>query len=128
MTSNAEIVASFLKAFMSGDIDRASQMVSEDFSFRASLQDGAGNKAAYFAGARDKARFLEAFRILHQWEDGDEVSTIYELDIHTKEGAATVPMSEWHKVRNGKIASTFMIFNGNAKGVHLMRDALGGHG
>ena len=92
--SPAQVVTAFLQAFMSGDIDRAKHMVSEDFGFRAPLHDRHGSKSAYFAGAEAKTRFIRAFRILHQWAEGADVSTVYELDIHTPEGNATMAMSE----------------------------------
>ncbi len=124
MPRNSDLVVTFLNAFMSGDTETAERLVGDDFSFRASLREGVGDRAAYFAGAKAKAKYIEDFRVLRQWEDGDDVSTLYELDIRTPQGSATVPMSEWHTVRDGKIGSTFMVFDGDAKAVHLMRDAL----
>jgi ketosteroid isomerase-like protein len=124
-TSASQIVTEFLQAFMSGDIDKASRMVREDFSFRAPLHEGRGNKAAYFAGAESKTKFVRAFRILRQWVDDDEVSTIYELDIETPEGAASMAMSEWHTVEAGQLVSTFMVFNASAKAARLLASALG---
>src|SRR5690242_9220849 len=121
------LVSAFLHAFMSGDIERASAMVSENFSFRAPLHEGLGDKAVYFAGAERKTRFIRALRILRQWADGEEVSTVYELDIQTPEGAATMSMSEWHTVREGRIAATYMVFDSAAKAAALLRNALGPH-
>lgn len=126
MTSDPiRIVADFLQAFMSGEIDQASVMVREDFWFQAPLQEGRGTRAAYFAGAADKAGFIRAFRILRQWADGDEGSTLYELDIGTPEGQATMPVHEWHTVDAGKLVSTRMVFDSSAKAARLMANALG---
>jgi hypothetical protein len=36
--------------------------------------------------------------MLRQWADDDEVSTAYERDMETSEGAATMAMNEWHMV------------------------------
>jgi hypothetical protein len=33
-------------------------------------------------------------------------------------------MSDWHKVREGRLASTFMVFDSNAIAALLLRDAL----
>ena len=120
----SQLATAFLRAFMSGDVATASAMVSDDFSFQAPLHRGRGDKAAYFAGAQEKARFIRAFRMLRQWADGDEVSTLYELDIQTSEGAATMAMSEWHTVRGGRLASTYMVFDSGARAVALLRNAL----
>ncbi|MGB3496807.1 MAG: nuclear transport factor 2 family protein [Rhodanobacter lindaniclasticus] len=125
--SASQIVTEFLQAFMSGDIDKASKMVREDLSFRAPLHEGCGNKAAYFAGAESKTRFVRAFRILRQWVDDDEVSTVCELDMVTPEGAATMAMSEWHTVEAGQLVSTFMVFNAFAEAARLLGSALGAH-
>lgn len=123
----AKLVSAFLAAFLSGDIDRARAMVSDDFSFRAPLHRGHGDKAACFAGAERKTRFIRGFRILRQWEDGDEGCTVYELDIQTPEGAAPMAMSEWHTVRAGRVASTYMVFDSAARAAGLLRNALGAH-
>lgn len=120
-------MTAFLHAFMSGDVDKASRLVSEDFSFRAPLQEGRGDRSVYFAGAAEKVRFIRAFRILRQWVDGDDVSTVYELDIQTPEGSATMPMSDWHTVKAGRVTSTLMVFNASAKTVRLLGRALGVH-
>lgn len=112
---------------MSGDIDRARRMVSEDFSFQAPLHEGHGSKSAYFAGAEEKTRFIHAFRILRQWADGDDVSTVYELDIQTPEGTATMAMSEWHTVHAGLVTSTYMVFDSSASAARLLGNALGAH-
>lgn len=123
-TRPAHIVRDFLQAFMSGEIARAKGMVCDDFAFRAPLHDGVGGQDAYFAGADEKVRFIRGFRILHQWEDGDEVSTIYELDLGTPANHATMRISEWHSVSEGKVASALMVFDTNATAVHAMRGAL----
>ena len=125
MSGNAsEIVAAFLRAFMSGDIETARRQVAEDFSFVAPMHAGSGGKQAYFAGAAAKAKCISMFRILHQWQDGGDVSTLYEIDVKGPVGTATLPMHEWHTVREGKIVRTHMIFDTNAKAVHVMREAL----
>jgi len=64
---------------MSGDIEAASRMVRDDFSIPGHSRR-IWDKVTYFAGAAIKARFIRAFRILRQWVDGDDVSTICELD------------------------------------------------
>lgn len=121
----SQTVTEFLTAFFSGDVGRAKELVSRDFSYEAPF--GSGDSRSYFAGAETKATFIRSFRILHQWEDGDDVSTIFELAIATDDGEATMPMSEWHRVRDGKIVSTLMIFNGSAKAVELLSSALRQH-
>lgn len=44
-TNNSQIVTDFLQAFMSGNVEKASKMVRDDFSFRAPMHQGYGSKA-----------------------------------------------------------------------------------
>lgn len=84
-----------------------------------------GDRNTYFTNAARKTKFISAFRILHQRADGDDVSTLYELDIRTPEGTATMPISEWHAVKSGQVASTFMVFNPTAGAARLLGNAPG---
>jgi hypothetical protein len=108
-------------------VRRAPWSPDDDFHFRAPFHQEEGGKEAYFAGAEKKAHFIREFRILQQWEEGSDVSTIYELDLGTGDSHAQIMMSEWHKVREGRIASSLMIFDTNAEAVDVMRKALGSH-
>ena len=123
-TSPSQIVREFLTAFLSGNIEKASGMMSDSFYFEAPLQGWRAGKQVYFAGAEKKATFIRDFKILRQWEDGDEVSTVYELDLGTTQEHAPIVISEWHKVRDGRLASAVMIFDARAKAVEIMRNAL----
>jgi hypothetical protein len=59
MTAKASVIVSeFLRAFMSGEVDKARGMVRDDFYFHAPLHEGRGDKGAYFAGARCAARVV----------------------------------------------------------------------
>ncbi|MEW2624746.1 nuclear transport factor 2 family protein [Streptomyces sp. NPDC048106] len=120
----ATVVADFLAAFFSGDIARARTAVSEDFSFRAPLMTTGGTEAEFFAGAERKTELIQDFRILRLWEDGDEVSCVYEIDVRTPAGHASMLLHEWHVVREGRVAETTMIFDTQAQAAHLIHDAL----
>jgi len=121
----ASVVTEYLTAYLSADISKASSMVREDFSFRAPLVENTADKAIFFAGSERKAAYVRGFRILRQWQDGDDVSTLYELDIRTREGEASLLMHEWHKLAAGQIASTVMLFDTAAPGARLLHQALG---
>lgn len=126
-SSAARIVTEYLTAYLSGEPPKASSMVREDFSFRAPLIETAGTKDVFFAGSDRKAAYIRAFRILRQWEDGDEVSTVYEIDIQTSEGAASLLMHEWHTLAAGQIASSVMLFDTAAPAARLLHEALSAH-
>ena len=77
-------------------------MVADDFRFRAPLVEANGTKETFFAGSDSKTHLVEAVRVVRQWSDGADVSTVYELDVKTSAGAATMVMHEWHTVACGK--------------------------
>jgi hypothetical protein len=122
--SPAQIVTDFLTAFHSGQADLARGMAHDDFVLRAPLLDRSAGIDAYFRGAERKARCIRSFRILKQWQDGGEVSTLYEIDAGLPDNHAPLEVFEWHSVADGKIASSHMVFDSNARAVSAMRDAL----
>ena len=106
----AEIVNSYLTAYASGDVDRAASLVSEDFSFQGPMQATAGRSALRKIVAHVAAN-VRRHRVLYQWQDGDEVCTIYQLSVETGREAMSVLVSEWNTVRRGQLASSFMLFD-----------------
>jgi predicted SnoaL-like aldol condensation-catalyzing enzyme len=126
-TNASQFVSEFLMAFLSGDHEKAASMLTSDFWFRAPLIHHGGDKAAYFAGAKEKVKYIRRFGILRQWADENEVATFYELEIETPQGSATMIMSDWHTIRNGKVASIQMVFDTAAKAARLLGAALTSH-
>ncbi len=114
----------YLTTYLSGDVDRAHSLVGDDFVFQAPLVESTATKEAFFAGIEHKLALIRAHRILRMWADGDSVFTVYEIDVETPAGAASMLMHEWHTVRQGRIASTVMIFDTQAPAAQLMRQAL----
>jgi hypothetical protein len=119
----SEVVTRFLSSYHGGRIADARAMLTKDFSFRAPLVDE-GSREVFFAGAEEKSALVRAFRVLRQWEDADDVSTLYEIDVETKAGAASMLMHEWHHVRDGSIDSTVMVFDTVAPAAELIRAEL----
>lgn len=93
--SPAAIVTTYLTAYLSGEIATAQPPARDDFSFRAPLAETAGTKDVYFAGPDQKARYIRDFRILRQWQDADEVATVYEIGVQAPAGTASMFMHEW---------------------------------
>lgn len=106
----SEIVRAYLTAFTSGDVDRAASLVSEDFSFQGPSQATEGRSALrkivahVAAGAR-------GHRIVRQWQDGDDVCTLYEIRAHSGARETSLLVSEWNTVRDGQVASSLMVFD-----------------
>ena len=98
-------------------------MVRSDFTFRAPLVE-AGSKDDFFAGAEAKAGLIRGYRLLRQWHDKDEVSTLYEVDVRTSRGEASVLLHEWHTVSSGRLAASVMVFDTASRAAQLMHEAL----
>lgn len=108
--SAAALVNTYLDAFYAGDFGKAGTLVSDDFHFKGPFVE-ATNKEAFFASAARLALIAKGHRLLRQWEDGGEVSSIYEVNLETPAGKGWVAMSEWHTVRHGKLVSARLILD-----------------
>jgi len=117
-----EIVTTYLTAFFGGDIATARGLVHDDFRFVAPLDSGGIDE--FFAGAERKAALIRNLRIQRLWSDADEVATVYELEIETATGSASLQVFEWDRVRDGRVVATTMLFDTADRAVELMRDAL----
>ena len=108
--SAAKLVNEYLDAFYSGDFGKAGALVSEAFRFKGPFVEAA-NKEAFFASAVRLAPIVKGHRLLRQWEDDDEVSSIFEVNLETPAGKGSVTMSEWHAVRDGRLISGRVILD-----------------
>jgi YHS domain-containing protein len=106
----AKLVNAYLTAYTSGDVDRATSLVSDDFSFQGPMQATAGRSALRKIVAHVAAN-VRGHQVLRQWQDGDEVCTIYRLRVETGSEATSVLVSEWNTVRGGQVASSLMVFD-----------------
>jgi YHS domain-containing protein len=50
-------------------------------------------------------------RVLRQWQDDDEICTIYRLSVDIGSEATAVLVSEWNTVRDGQVAFSLMLFD-----------------
>src|SRR5258706_282997 len=109
----ASLVTQYLTAFYAGDFDRARATVAQDFSFQGPFLQVQG-RDAFFAGAQGLQPIVRGHRLLRQWVDGDEVCSIYDVTFETPKGTGSVPMSEWHTVRDGRLAAARVLFDAAA--------------
>ena len=106
----AQVAGDFLAAFYTGDFTQARELVTDDFAFRGPfLQVDGGD--AFFSGAQGLKNVVRGHRTVRQWEDGLDVLTLYEVKLETPAGAGVVLMSEWHTVRDGRLASGRVVFD-----------------
>src|SRR6185312_866619 len=110
MMSAKTVVNGYLAAFYTGDFETARSLVADDFKFKGPFVE-ASNKSDYFSSADRLATIVRGHRHLRQWEDGNDVATIYEVTLETPAGVGAVVMSEWHVVKDGKLISGRVIFD-----------------
>ncbi|MGH8302198.1 MAG: nuclear transport factor 2 family protein [Steroidobacteraceae bacterium] len=104
------LVNNYLTAYTSGDVERTVALLTDDFEFRGPMSELHG-KEAFSAVVAHVAPLARGHRVLRQWEDGDDVSTLYEFDVAPPTGEVSVRVSEWNTVRDGKLASSLVIFD-----------------
>jgi hypothetical protein len=111
--SASRIVDAYLTAFYSGDFGAARSVVTHDFSFSGPFIQVDG-RDAFFDGAAGLRTIVRGHRLVRQWEDDDDVCSLYEFHIETQAGAGSVLASEWHTARNGRLTSGRLIFDSSA--------------
>ncbi len=108
--SSAQVFREYLDRFSDGDLEGARELLAEDFSFRGPMLEAEG-RDAFLQGAAQLAPIVRGNQMLRQWEEGEEVCSIYEFSIETPAGAGSIPMAEWVRVRDGKLLSARLIFD-----------------
>ena len=108
--SAAEIFRTYLERFTSGDTAGAAELLTDDFRFHGPFLQSEG-KAAFLEGSAQLGPIMRGAEIHRQWQDGDEVCSIYDFKIETPAGEGSIPMAEWNSIRDGKLASGRLIFD-----------------
>jgi ketosteroid isomerase-like protein len=86
-------------------------LVSDDVTFVGPLMQAAG-AGEYVAMNEQLLGFHAGTRMLHQFEDGRDVCSIYELDMRTPSGESlTLTIADWIRVEGGKVASQRIYFD-----------------
>ena len=114
MANAAQLVVSqYLAAASSGDVDRALSLVGEEFSLQTPAQQSAGEEGREELRAHlgHVGPFARGHRLIRQWVDGDEVCSIYELRVEPPGAPVALTISQWDRVRRGKVQSSVMIFD-----------------
>jgi ketosteroid isomerase-like protein len=100
----------YLDRFTTGDLEGARDLLAEDFSFHGPMLQAEG-RDAFLEGASGLGPIVRGNEMLRQWEDGEEVCSVYEFKVETPAGAGSIPMTEWVRVRDGKLVSARVIFD-----------------
>lgn len=103
-----EIVRAYHAAFATHDFDKARALMRDDFRFVGPMME-AGSPEEMFA--KMKAFDCEfQNRVSHMVECGDTVAVLFDC-VFTRPFSATIRMSEWFAVREGKIASATLLYD-----------------
>ncbi len=105
-----EVVNEYLSSFYSGDFTRVAATLAADFSFQGPFLRVEG-RDGFLSGAQGLRPFVRGHRLLRQWRDGDQISSIYEVDLATPGGSGSLVMSEWHTVRDGRLVAGRVVFD-----------------
>jgi ketosteroid isomerase-like protein len=108
--SASQVVLDYLTAFYSADFDTARSLVADDFSFRGPFLQIEGGDA-FFQGAAGLASIVRGYQLVRQWQDGHDVSSVYEVNLETPGAKGTVLMSEWSTVRDGQLTASRVVFD-----------------
>jgi hypothetical protein len=108
--SPAAVFRAYLDRFTAGDIEGAAELLADDFAFDGPMLQAEGREQ-FLEGASGLGPIVRGHRMLRQWEEGQEVCSIYEFEIETPAGAGAIPMAEWARVRDGKLISSRLIFD-----------------
>ena len=108
-----QVVNGYLSAFYRGDFETAAELLADDFSFEGPFVKVDG-KDAFLASAQGLRGIVRGHRLLRSWHDGDEICSIFELDVETPKGSAAIPMCEWHSVRDDEIIAGRVLFDSAA--------------
>jgi hypothetical protein len=85
-------------------------LLTEDFRLHGPMLRSEG-KTAFLEGSAGLCPTMRGTYVHRQWEEGDELCSIYDFKIETPTGTASIPMAEWNSFRDGKLASARLIFD-----------------
>lgn len=108
---NRDVFTAYLNAFTAGDLDTARQYIADDFDFQGPIVQATGKQAFFDNISPDLVAMTRGFELLRQFEQDDEVISIYEYQIETPAGQGAIFMMEWCTVKNGQLAASRLVFD-----------------
>jgi hypothetical protein len=110
MGTASDVVNGYLGAFAEGELDRAADYLATGFSFSGPFAQYE-TKQEFLAGASPLAAVLLGHQMLRQWEDGEDVSSVFLLHLASPLGSGSVLTSEWNTVSEGRVTSSRLVFD-----------------
>lgn len=106
----SEVVDLYLDAFYRADFETARALLADDLSFEGPFIQVQGADR-FIASADGLRHIIRGHSTVRQWQDGEEISTLYEMKLETPLGTGSVLVSEWNTVRGGLVASATLVFD-----------------
>ena len=85
-------------------------LIAKDISFVGPMARFSGAEA-FAAGMKEMAPALRGIEIVRQFEDGDEVCSVIEIQLTTPGGELNLPATEWIQVAGGRIARARLYYD-----------------
>jgi ketosteroid isomerase-like protein len=93
------------------DADGIRPYLADDFTFVGPLAQTVGIEAYVALNQQLLPAHVET-RVLKQFQDGNEVCSIYEMDLRKPNGEIfTAKMADWVKVKNGRMAEQYIYYD-----------------
>lgn len=108
---NSEVFKAYIDAFTAGDIDTARKYIADDFMFDGPMVKATNKKEFFDNISPELIAMTRGYTMLRQFEDGDELCSMYEYNVETPVGKGAVYMTEWNKVRNDQLISSRLLFD-----------------
>ena len=108
--SHLALIRKYWDAMLAVDNDALRDIVTDDFVISGSLTRYEG-KDAFIEGSKPVQKFVKGREVLSEFEKGDEIVSIYWMEIGAPANPGKVLVSQWSAIRDGKLASTRMIFD-----------------
>src|SRR5262245_18824506 len=111
MDKPLEIVNRLYAATNARRLQDVRALVHEDVTFVGPIMKYTGSQE-YMAATERLLGFQNGRKMLHQFEDGDDVCSIYELSVITPAGPSlTFPVADWIQVQNSKVVAQRVYFD-----------------
>jgi ketosteroid isomerase-like protein len=106
--SNSDIATTYLTSWSTGDFETLRSTLTPDVTFTGPMGTATGIDEC-MQGLQGMARTMAAIRVIHMWEDGDDVITWYELDRTDLD--VPIPTVNWSHFVAGRISAIQAVFD-----------------
>ncbi len=103
MGKSLEVVNRYYQAWNYKHAEGLRDLIAANIDYRGPLEK-ASNADEMMSMAAKYAPMHGGMRMLRQFEDGEEVCSIYELIVTTPEWTLSVPTADWIRFSNGRVS------------------------